>query len=97
MKREEDFTISMRSPTQLLHIDEPLGFRDVLSMLGTNEDLTVTPVNHLPEYGGPDVVADNNVPSSWCNTLDEKISCADLFYRHGTFGLAILNFLEWWT
>ena len=57
-------------------------------MLGTNEDLKITPVNYLPEYGGPDVVADNNVPSGWCNQLDEKISGANLLYYSAV--------LEWW-
>ena len=92
MKCGDDFYLFYEEITQLLHIDEPSELRDILSALGTEEDLRVTPVNYLPEYGGRSVIADGNIPSSWSNKIGMEVSCSNLFYNHGIFGSDILLF-----
>lgn len=90
MKCGDDFYLFYEISHQLLHIDEPSALCEILSALGTDDDLKVTPVNYLPEYGGPNIVDDSNVPSGWSNKIDREVSCADLFYKHGIFGSDIL-------
>ena len=43
----------------------------------------------MPEFGGPKVVLDNDVPKSWSNKVN-KVSCAQAFFDHGIFAEAPL-------
>ena len=65
MKRGEEFYLFYEMFHQLLHIDKPSDLRGILSVLnsGSYENLQTTPVSYLPEYGGPNIVTDDNVPS----------------------------------
>ncbi len=94
MKCGEEFYLFYQIFHQLFHIDKPSDLRGILSILnsGSDEDLRTTPVSYLPEYGGPNVVTDDNVPSGWCNKIGKEVSCADLFYKHRIFGSDILLF-----
>lgn len=94
MRCGEDFYLFCEISHELLHVDEPSDLRGILSVLNTEDDLRVTPVNYLPEYGGPNVIDDSNVPSGWSNKIDKEVSCADLFYQHGIYGLDILLFWQ---
>lgn len=91
MKCGDEFYLFCETSHDLFHIDEPSELRGILSVLGTTDgDLKVTPVNYLPEYGGQNIVDDSNVPSAWSNRIDIRVSCADLFDKHGIYCSDIL-------
>ena len=94
MKCGDDLYLFYETSHELLHIDEPSDLRVILSVLGSSDDddLKVTTVDYLPEYGGPNVVGDSDVSSGWSNRIDKRVSCADLFYKHGIYGSYILLF-----
>lgn len=92
IKCGDDFYLFCEISHELLHIDEPSELRGILSALNNDNDLNVTPVNYLPEYGGPNIVDDSNIPSGWSNKIDKQVSCVDLFYKHGIYGPDILLF-----
>ncbi|CAD6592835.1 MAG: dual specificity protein kinase kns1 [Alectoria sarmentosa] len=64
---------------------------DILRVLGTGlyVGLKTTLVNRLPEYGGPRVVAVNELPEGWSNKISE-VSCRQAFFEHGVFGSTVL-------
>ena len=74
MECGQEFYLLYEIAHQVLHIDGPSNLRNILFVLGTCEDLKVTPLILLPEYGGPNDVANNNVPSGWSNKIDKEIS-----------------------
>ena len=92
MKCGDDFYLFCEISHDIFRIDEPSELRRILSVLNTKNGLKVTLVNRLPEYGGPNIVDDSNVPSGWSNEIDKEVSCADLFYKHGIHGSDILLF-----
>lgn len=77
MECGQEFYLFYEIAHQVLHIDGPSNLRNILFVLGTCEDLKVTPLILLPEYRGPNDVANNNVPSGWSNKIDKEISCTD--------------------
>ena len=94
MKCGKDFYIFSEIPHYVYHIDEPSELHDILSTLDTRAEkhLKTTFVNLLPEYGGPNVVADDNVPIGWSNKIDKGVSCASLFYKHDISNTSLLLF-----
>ena len=64
---------------RLVHVDKPSGLHEILSVLGrgSGKELETTKVNRLPEYGGPDIVADDNVPVGWSKKIDKTVSCGE--------------------
>ena len=77
IKSGEEFYISYWMYPQLVHVDKPSGLHEIPSVLGrgSGKELETTKVNRLPEYGGPDIVADDNFPVGWSNKIDKTVSC----------------------
>ena len=82
IKSGEEFYLWCEISCHLVHIDKPSGLREILSVPGPGlgKDLDITVVNLLPEYVGPNGVADDNVPVGWYNKIDKTVSYRELFY-----------------
>ena len=95
MKCGEEYYLFYETSSDLVYIEEPTGFHDILCVLGTElyVDLKTTHVNPLPEYCGPKVIADDDLPESWSNKISE-VSCGQEFFEHGIFGSIVLLFYD---
>ena len=83
IKSGEEFYVFYWMYPQLVHVDKPSGLHEILSILGRGscKELETTKVNRLPEYGGPDIVADGNVPVGRSNKIDKTVSCGELSHK----------------
>ena len=94
LKCGEEYYLYYEISSDLVHIDEPKGLHNILRVLGRQRypGLKTTHVNVLPEFGGPNVVADSDVPEGWTNKIDKGFSCEQILYEHGIFGSTLLLF-----
>ena len=86
LKSGEEYYLFFVISSDLVHIDEPKGLYNILRALSTKPytGLVTTLVDVLPEYGGPDFVAENDVPNGWSNDV-KKVWCSDAFCKKGIF------------
>ncbi len=70
----------------LHRIVEPTELKEILPILGQKEwhGLKLTDCDYLPEYGGPDIVPDEEVPPGWSNEISQEV-CDRHFFDH--FGI----------
>lgn len=94
LKCGEEYYLFYEISSDLVHIDEPKALHDVLHILGRSHHpgLKTTHVNVLPEYGGPNVIADSDVPEGWTNKIDRGVSCEQVFYENGILRSTLLLF-----
>ena len=94
LKSGEEYYLYYETSSELVHVDEPINLHDILRVLGTEKlvGLKTTHVNVLPEYGGPNIVEDDNVPEGWTNRIRKKVCCGEVFYEHGIYASDILLF-----
>lgn len=92
LKSGEQYYLYYQISDELVHVDHPTNLHDILCELGTErwEGLKTTHVDVLPEYGGPNVVADDNVPKGWTNKNNKKVYCGEVFHEHGIYDSGIL-------
>lgn len=93
LKCGEEYYLFYEISSYLVHIDEPTGLHEILRALDIKlrVDLKTTRVDLLPEFGGPNVIADKDVPEGWSNKF-QKADCGDVFYEHGIIARTILLF-----
>ena len=96
LKSGDEYYLYYEISSELVHIDEPTSLQDILRVLGNEEvmGLKTTHVNVLPEHGGPNVVADDDVPEGWTNKINKEVRCGDIFYKRGIYGSDILLFQD---
>lgn len=94
LKSGEEYYLYYQISDELVHIDDPTTLKDILRELGTDNwpDLKTTHVDILPEHGGPNVVADDDVPEGWTNKIDDKVLCGQAFYEHDIYSSKVLLF-----
>ena len=65
-------------------IEEPTEFKEILRILASTycEGLKLTQCDYLPEYGGPDIVPDEEVPPDWTKRVDQDACKNDFFGRY---------------
>lgn len=68
----------------LHRIEEPTEFKEILPVLGSTycQGLKLTQCDYLPEYGGPGIVPDEEVPPNWTKRVDQDACENDFFGRH---------------
>lgn len=83
IKSGEGFYVFYWMYPQLVHVDRSSGLHEILSVLGrgSSKELKTPKVNRLPEYGGPDIVADDTVPVGWSNKINKTVSCGELSHK----------------
>lgn len=98
LKSGEEYYFFYEMSTDLVHIDEPTSLQAILRLLrnGQFEDFKTTLVNVLPEFGGPNVVADHDVPEGWTKKVreDAMCSCGSVFFDHGIYDSTTLLFQD---
>ena len=87
LKSGEEYYVYYEISSELVHVDHPTNLHEILRVLGTEQflDLKTTHVNMLPEYGGPNVVADENVPEGWTNKISQEVCCGQSFFERGIY------------
>lgn len=83
IKSGEEFYVFNWMYPQLVRVDKASGLHEILSVLGRGlgKELETTKVNRLPEYGGPNIVADDNVPVGWSKKFDKTVSWGELSHK----------------
>ena len=92
LKSGDEYYLYYEISSELVHVDHPKNLHDILRDLGTERwvGLKTTHVNVLPEHGGPNFVADDNVPEGWTNKINKRVYCGEVFYEHGIYDSSIL-------
>ena len=96
LKSGEGYYLYYEISSELVHVDYPTNLHDILRELGTERwmGLKTTHVNVLPEHGGPNCVADDNVPEGWTNKINKEVCCGEVFYEHGVYASDIMLFQD---
>ena len=69
----------------LYRVEEPVELGQILRALGRKEcdGLRLTDCDVAPEYGGPNIVPDEEVPTGWTNQINEDAYDEEVLRQHG--------------